>query len=96
MESIFAQAKEILIHGYLAIPDVLAAWARHRLCWMFLCHRLPADGAVLTPHIASAFSSTSTRQHGHVMLSDHFVEFFPRLKSCEQRERFSVGCYRPG
>jgi hypothetical protein len=30
------------------------------------------------------------------MLTDHRVEFFPLLKRCEKRERFSVGHYRSG
>src|SRR5882762_11614527 len=36
--------------GRLALPDVLPARARNRLRGMFLCHRLPADGTIFTPH----------------------------------------------
>ncbi len=39
---------------------------------------------------------TRCKAAGHVMLTDHCVEFFPLLKRCEKRERFSVGCYRSG
>jgi hypothetical protein len=87
----------IIESGHLALPDVLAARAGNRLRGMFLCQRLPTDGTIFTPHIGSAFSSTKRcNAGGHVTLSDHFVEFFPRLKCCEKRERFSVGCYRSG
>src|SRR6267143_815347 len=48
--------------GRLALPDVLAAGARHCLRGMFLCHRLPAYGTICAPHIGSAFSSTNTVQ----------------------------------
>ncbi len=78
--------------GRLALPNVLPAGARNRLRGMFLCHRLPADGTILTPHGGSAFSSTKRcNAGGHVKLTDHCVEFFP-----EKRERFSVGCNRSG
>src|SRR6267378_3419479 len=77
----------------LALPDVLAAGARNRLRGMFLCHRLPADGTILTPHIGSAFPQLARCNVGeHVILTDHCVEFFPLLKCCEKRERFSVSC----
>jgi hypothetical protein len=83
--------------GRLALPDVLAAGARHRLCGLFLCHRLPTDGTIFTPHIGSAFSSTNRcNAGGHVTLTDHGVEFFTMLQCGEKRERFSVGCYRSG
>jgi hypothetical protein len=34
----------------LALPDVLAAWARHRLSGLLLGHRLLADGTISAPH----------------------------------------------
>ena len=83
--------------GRLALPDVLAAGARHRLRGMFLCHRLPADGTILTPHTGPAFCSTNRlRAGGNVKLIDHGVEFFQLLHCCEKLERFSISGYRPG
>jgi hypothetical protein len=81
----------------LALPDVLAAGARHRLRGLFLCHRLLADRTISAPHIESAFSSTNARGNaaGHVKLTDHCVEFFQLLQCCEKLQRFPVGCYRP-
>ena len=56
--------------GRLALPDVLAAGARHRLRGMFLCHRLLADGTIFTPHIGSAFSSANTLQRSRARHAD--------------------------
>jgi len=49
-------------------------------------------------HILDQPPSQLTRRNvsRHVMLTDHGVEFFPLLKCSENRERFSVGCYRSG
>jgi hypothetical protein len=33
---------------------------------------------------------------GHVILTDHSIEFFKLLQCCEKRERFPIGCYRSG
>ncbi len=83
--------------GRLALPDVLPARTRHRLGGMFLCHRLPADGTILTPHTGPAFSSTNRlRASGNVKLIDHGVEFFQLLHGSEKLERFSISGYRPG
>jgi len=83
--------------GRLALPDVLPARTRHRLGGMFLCHRFPADGTILTPHTAPAFSSTNRLRTGwNVKLIDHGVEFFQLLHCCEKLERFSISGYRPG
>ena len=81
----------------LALPDVLPARTRHRLGGMFLCHRLLADGTILTPHTGPAFCSTNRlRAGGNVKLIDHGVEFFQLLHCCEKLERFSISGYRPG
>src|SRR3989442_6527859 len=40
------------------------------------------------------FSTNRLHAGGHVKLTNHCVEFFPPLKRCEERERFSVSCYR--
>src|SRR6266850_618913 len=81
----------------LALPDVLTARARDRLCGIFLCHRLPADGAVLTPHIGPAFPQLTRRTaSGRVLGIDHHVEFFHLFECSKKSERFPVGCYRPG
>ena len=40
--------------GRLTLPDVLPARARNRLRGIFLCHRLPADGTILAPHVPLA------------------------------------------
>src|SRR5712692_10289105 len=40
--------------GRLVLPDVLPARARNRLRGIFLCHRLSADGTILTPHVPPA------------------------------------------
>ncbi len=83
--------------GRLALPDVLPARTRHRLGGMFLCHRFLADGTILTPHTAPAFSSTNRLRTGwNVKLIDHGVEFFQLLHCCEKLERFSISGYRPG
>src|SRR6266850_900085 len=56
--------------GCLALPNVLAAGARHRLRRLFLCHRLLADGTIFAPHIGSAFSSTNTLQRSWARQAD--------------------------
>src|SRR5258708_6298884 len=60
-------------HRMLALPDVLAAGARHGLCGMILCHRLLADGTIFAPHIGSAFSSTKTRQRSRARHADRLL-----------------------
>ena len=40
----------------LALPDVLTAWARNRLCGKLLYHRLPTNWTVFTPHIDWPFA----------------------------------------
>src|SRR6266852_3022690 len=81
--------------GRLVLPDVLPARTRNRLRGIFLCHRLPAGGTILAPHVGPPFPSTNRlRAGGHVKLIDHGVELFPPLKCCEKRERFPVGCNR--
>src|SRR5437868_9047060 len=81
----------------LPLPNVLRAGAMNRLGRMFLCHGLPADGTILTPHTKTASSSTNRLQaSGYAALADQREEFFALLKLSEDRERFSVGCYRSG
>src|SRR5204862_6562176 len=81
----------------LALPDVLPARTRHRLGGMFLCHRFPADGTILTPHTAPAFSSTNRLRTGwNVKLIYHGGEFFQLLHCCAKLDRFSISGYLPG
>jgi hypothetical protein len=40
----------------LALPDIFTAWARNRLCGMLLCHWLPTNWTVFTPHIDWPFA----------------------------------------
>src|SRR5258708_1347002 len=40
----------------LTLPNVLPAWARNRFCGMLLCHRLPTNWTVFTPHIHWPFA----------------------------------------
>jgi len=71
--------------GRLALPDVLPARARNRFRGIFLCHRLPADGTILAPHVGPAFPSTNRlRPGGHVKQIDHGVELFP-LSQCSEK-----------
>jgi len=56
--------------GRLALPDVLAAGARHCLQGMFLCHRLLADGAMFPPHVGSTSFSTNTLQRRRARHTD--------------------------
>src|SRR6266403_1324182 len=82
---------------HVALPNMFPAGASYRLRRMFLCHRLPADGTILAPHIGPAFPQlTRCKVGGHVMQIHNVVEFFQLLQCCEKRQRFPVGCYRPG
>jgi len=49
------------------------------------------------PHTKPPFSSANRLQaSGYAAFTDQREKLFALLKLCEDRERFSVGCYRSG